>query len=184
MATGKTLTVNGNTTLGLAGITLDNSGGISVTASKVLTINNSITLAGTDSTTMTFPSTSASIARTDSAQTFTGTQTFSQVITTVNTVTVTSNAGTVPVTSKVNNFTNSSASAMTITMATSSAVDGQSSIVRIFDATAVAKGITWVNTEYLTTAPPATSGGSTTIPLTASFIYNSGTSKWTYVGSI
>lgn len=46
-------------------------------ASKTLTFNNSLTLAGTDATTMTFPSTSASIARTDAAQTFAGNQTFS-----------------------------------------------------------------------------------------------------------
>jgi hypothetical protein len=44
---------------------------------KVATFNNTLTLAGTDSTTMTFPGTSATIARTDAANTFTGTQTFS-----------------------------------------------------------------------------------------------------------
>jgi hypothetical protein len=44
---------------------------------KLLSINSSLTLTGTDSTTMTFPSTSASIARTDALQTFTGVQTFS-----------------------------------------------------------------------------------------------------------
>ena len=47
------------------------------TTSKTLAVSNSLTLAGTDGTTMTFPSTSASIARTDAAQTFTGVQTFS-----------------------------------------------------------------------------------------------------------
>lgn len=41
---------------------------------KTLTINNSLTLIGTDSTSMTFPSTNATIARTDAAQTFTGVQ--------------------------------------------------------------------------------------------------------------
>jgi hypothetical protein len=40
-----------------------------------LTANNSLTLAGTDATTHTFPTTSATIARTDAAQTFTGDQT-------------------------------------------------------------------------------------------------------------
>lgn len=45
-------------------------------AGKILTFNNSITLAGTDATTMTFPTTTATIARTDAAQTFAGTQTF------------------------------------------------------------------------------------------------------------
>lgn len=43
---------------------------------KTLTANHSLTLAGTDGTVMTFPSTNASIARTDAAQTFTGAQTF------------------------------------------------------------------------------------------------------------
>ena len=43
---------------------------------KVLTVSNTLTLAGTDSTVMTFPSTSASVARIDAAQTFTGAQTF------------------------------------------------------------------------------------------------------------
>lgn len=44
-------------------------------AGKSLTVNNSLTLAGTDATTMTFPTTNATIARTDAAQTFTGVQT-------------------------------------------------------------------------------------------------------------
>lgn len=61
-------TLNGNTfttgTYTLTGV-----------AAKTLTFNNSLTLAGTDGTTMTFPSTSATIARTDAANTFTGIQT-------------------------------------------------------------------------------------------------------------
>ncbi len=44
---------------------------------KVLTFSNTLTLAGTDGTTITFPATSATVARTDAAQTFTGVQTFS-----------------------------------------------------------------------------------------------------------
>lgn len=50
------------------------------TAGKTLTFNNSLTLAGTDTTTMTFPTTSATIARTDAANTFTGIQTFNTAI--------------------------------------------------------------------------------------------------------
>ncbi|MDB5177258.1 MAG: hypothetical protein JWN75_926 [Candidatus Saccharibacteria bacterium] len=46
-------------------------------AGKTLTAANTLTLAGTDGTTMTFPGASATIARTDAAQTFTGVQTFS-----------------------------------------------------------------------------------------------------------
>lgn len=47
---------------------------------KTFTVNNTITLAGTDAQTYTFPTASATIARTDSAQTFTGAQTFSTPI--------------------------------------------------------------------------------------------------------
>lgn len=49
--------------------------GIVSATGKKLTVSNNITLAGTDGTTMTFPSTTATIARTDAAQTFTGVQT-------------------------------------------------------------------------------------------------------------
>lgn len=64
IADGKTHTVNSSLTL--AGVD-----------AKTLTVNNSLTLAGTDATVMTFPTTSATIARTDAAQTFTGDQTYS-----------------------------------------------------------------------------------------------------------
>ncbi len=47
--------------------------GLSITTGKTLTANNSLTLKGTDSTTMTFPSSNATIARTDSGQVFSGT---------------------------------------------------------------------------------------------------------------
>lgn len=60
---GRTLTLN------------TNSGTLAYSAaSKTLTVAKTLTLDGTDSTTMTFPSTSATIARTDAGQTFTGTQ--------------------------------------------------------------------------------------------------------------
>ena len=42
---------------------------------KSATINNTLTFSGTDGTTMTFPTTTATMARTDAAQTFTGAQT-------------------------------------------------------------------------------------------------------------
>jgi hypothetical protein len=60
------------------GLTISTTTGtLTVANGKTLTASNTITLAGTDGTTMTFPGTSASVARTDSAQTFTGVQTFS-----------------------------------------------------------------------------------------------------------
>jgi hypothetical protein len=53
---------------------------LTIADGKTLTANNSIVLAGTDGKTMTFPTTDATIARTDAAQTFTGVQTFSSDI--------------------------------------------------------------------------------------------------------
>lgn len=47
---------------------------------KTLTVDNTLELAGTDSTVMTFPSTTASIARIDAAQSFAGVQTFGGTI--------------------------------------------------------------------------------------------------------
>lgn len=49
--------------------------GLAATSGKVLSVVKSLTLTGTDATTMTFPTTSATIARTDAANTFTGVQT-------------------------------------------------------------------------------------------------------------
>ena len=114
----------------------------------------------------------------NATNTFTATNTFSQVNYTVNPVTVTTNAGTVPITYRSNTFTNSSAATMTVTMATTSAVDDQMSIVRIYDFSAVAQTISWVNTENSTVSVPTTSNGSTTLPVTIGFMYNGATSKW------
>lgn len=50
-------------------------------AGKTLTFQNSITFTGTDATSMAMPTTNATIARTDAAQSFTGTQTFSNAAT-------------------------------------------------------------------------------------------------------
>lgn len=53
---------------------------LTILNNKTFTVNHSLTLAGTDSTTMTFPTTTATIARTDTGQTFTGTQTFGALV--------------------------------------------------------------------------------------------------------
>lgn len=49
---------------------------LAVADGKTFTVNRTLTLTGTDATTMTFPGTNATIARTDAGQSFTGTQTF------------------------------------------------------------------------------------------------------------
>jgi len=50
---------------------------LTIANNKTFTVNNSVSLTGTDGTTFTLPTTSATAARTDAAQTFTGRQTFS-----------------------------------------------------------------------------------------------------------
>lgn len=159
------------------------TGTFTLTNAKTLSVTNSLTLSGTDGTTMTFPSTTATIARTDAAQTFTGTQTFAQVITTANAIAASGNAATVPVTSRHNIVTNNSAATLTITLTTASAVNMQTVVVQILDFSAVAQTIIWVNTENSTVTAPTTSNGSTTLPLTVGFIYNSATSKFRCIAS-
>lgn len=53
---------------------------LTIADGKTLTASNTLTLAGTDATTQTFPTTNATIARTDAAQTFTGDQTVNGLI--------------------------------------------------------------------------------------------------------
>lgn len=100
-----------------------------------------------------------------------------------NAIAASSNAATVPITSQLNTVTNSSAATLTITMTTTSAVDGQLTIVRILDFSAAAQTITWVNTENSNVTAPTTSNGSTTLFLSVGFMYNSGTSKWRCIAS-
>ena len=76
---------------------------LTIADNKTLAVNNTITLAGTDATVMTFPTTNATIARTDAAQTFTGDQTFSNAI--IGTVELLSGPGAVNITQLTTAFT-------------------------------------------------------------------------------
>jgi hypothetical protein len=80
---------------------------LAVADGKTFTVNHSLTLAGTDATTMTFPATSATIARTDAAQTFTGNQTFSGAI--IGAVQALSGPGAVNITTLTTAFTSTAA---------------------------------------------------------------------------
>jgi hypothetical protein len=95
-----------------------------------------------------------------------------------NAITASGNAATVPVTKRINTVTNNSAATLTITMTTAGAGDGWLCQVRILDASAVAQTITWVNTENSLATAPTISNGSTTLPVSVLFQYNSQTSKW------
>ncbi len=84
------------TATSINGLTLTSSTGtFTLTNLKTFAVTHSLTLSGTDSTVMTFPTTSATIARTDAANTFTGTQTIGALlVTSVNAMTITSSTGT------------------------------------------------------------------------------------------
>lgn len=86
-----TITTTGTCTLSLPsglvlpgtidGLTITTTTGtLTIVNAKVLTVNKSLTLDGTDGVTLTFPTTNATIARTDTGQTFSGTQVFSSPI--------------------------------------------------------------------------------------------------------
>jgi hypothetical protein len=126
---------------------------LAVADGKTFTVNHSLTLAGTDTTTMTFPATSATIARTDAAQTFTGNQTFSGAI--IGAVQALSGPGAVNITALTTAFT-STATGNALTLA--DGVAGQlKTIVYVAEA---AGGDTGILT-------PANLGSATTITFNA-----------------
>lgn len=126
---------------------------LTIANGKTLTCNNSITFAGTDATTMTFPSTSASVARTDAAQTFTGTQTFAGAV--VGSVQALSGPGAVNITTLTTAFT-STATGNALTLA-----DGVAGQLKAIVYVAEAAG---ADTGVLT---PANFGNGTTITFNA-----------------
>lgn len=91
---------------------------LTISDGKTATISNTITFAGTDGTTMTFPSTSAAMARIDAAQTFTGNQTFSTAV--IAGVQSLSGAGAVNLTTPTTAFT-STATGNALTLANGTA---------------------------------------------------------------
>lgn len=142
-------------------------------------------VANSDGTLTVSPTTGAVVASIalSHANTWSGEQTFgliapNAVLPANNAVSVTSNAGTCSVSYYMNTFTNSSAGTMAITIATSGATDGQPMMVRIYDFSGVAETIGWTNTENSGVSAPLTSNGSTTLPLTVGFVFNSQTTKW------
>jgi hypothetical protein len=126
---------------------------LAVADGKTFTVNHSLTLAGTDTTTMTFPATSATIARTDAAQTFTGNQTFNGAI--IGAVQALSGSGAVNVTQLTTAFT-STATGNALTLA-----DGVAGQIKTIVYVAEAAG---GDTGVLT---PANLGSATTITFNA-----------------
>ncbi len=144
------------------------SGGtLTITSGKTPAFSNSLTLAGTDSTTMTFPTTSATLARTDAANTFTGTQTVGALVaTTINGNTFTTGTATLTlagnlVTTGAFNTTFAQGGSATMTLPTTSATLARTDAgqtftgVQTFSSAPVIASITNTGTETL----PTTTGG-------------------------
>jgi hypothetical protein len=107
---------------------------------------------GTDSTTMTFPATNATLARTDAAQSFTGSQTFTGPV--IEAVQALSGAGAVNITQPVTKFT-STATGNALTLA--NGVEGQlKTVVYVAEAAGADTGI----------LTPTNLGAGTTITFT------------------
>jgi hypothetical protein len=123
------------------------------------------------------------VATLSTDQTWTGVQTFQQELYTINSITASGNAATIPITYRQHKVTNNSAATLTITLTTTSAVDGQMVLIRVFDFSAVAQTLTWVNTENSKISVPTLSNGSTTLPATVGFQFNGATSLWRCISS-
>ncbi len=165
--------ITGPKTFNIAG----NVGNLIIAGNTSGTIKlNAADVAGNN--TLSLPATTDTLAVVGTAQTFTATQTSSLWTQTPSTIIVASNAGTADIAHGIQNFINSSAATMAITISTSGAADGQQLIIRVFDFSAVTETIGWVNTENSSLNVPTVSNGSITSPLTVGFMYNGTTSKW------
>jgi hypothetical protein len=116
--------LSSSTSINGLGITAS-TGTLTITNAKTLSVSNTLTLAGTDSTVMTFPTTSATIARTDAANTFTGHQTIEGVTSTGATGTALLVFGTSPTltTPRITEVKDGNGNVFLLSSATASAVD-------------------------------------------------------------
>ena len=147
-------------------------GGVSVASGKSLSVSNTLTLAGTDSTTMTFPGSSDTVATLAATQTLTNKRVNPRVGSTTSSATPTINTDTY-------DTYGLTAQAVDITSFTTNLsgtpVDGQK--LWIYIVGTAARAITWgASFENGPVALPTTT--VTTQRLDVGFIWNTATSKW------
>jgi hypothetical protein len=152
--------------------------GLTIAAGKFVVINNSLTLGGTDGTTMTFPTATASLVGKATTDTLTNKRFTPRVGSTTSSATPTINTDDVDVykltaqTADITSFT---------TNLSGTPSDNDVLIIEITGT--AARAITWgASFEASTVALPTTT--VSTNMLAVAFIYNTATSKWRCVASV
>lgn len=142
------------------------TGTFTLTNGKALSVANSLTLQGTDGTTMTFPATTATLARTDAANTFTGTQTIGALVaTTVNGVGFTGTGGKTLTVSNSLTLAGTDATVMTFPSVSDTVVTlsaSQTLSNKTFVSPALGTPVSGVATNLTGTAAGLTAGNTTT----------------------
>jgi hypothetical protein len=166
------------------GLIIANNGStnLSIASGKTLTANNSITLSGTDSTTMTFPTTSATIARTDAGQTFSGAQTMAGGLTVNSSFTATGLVGLGSLVigtqdTALGYWGSTSASAISVNNCTNALTYSTSTHTFGCNAGAGTGTVTNVATAGLATGGPITVTGTVTVTAVAKSDQQTGTSN-------
>lgn len=152
--------------------------GLTIAAGKSVVINNSLTLSGTDGTTMTFPTATASLVGKATTDTLTNKRFTPRVGSTTSSATPTINTDNVDVykltaqTADITSFT---------TNLSGTPADNDVLIIEITGT--AARAITWgASFEASTVALPTTT--VTTAMLAVAFLYNTATGKWRCVASV
>lgn len=174
-----TLGVASATTINKVTLTAPATGStLTIADGKTFTVNNTVTLSGTDSTTMTLPTATTTLVGTDSTQTLTNKRVTPRITSITDAATITPASDT----SDQYNVT-ALAQAATIASPSGTPTDGQGLILRI-DDNGTARGLTWttgVSGSYRAvgvTLPTTTVLGKT---MYAGCIYNSAKSRWDVV---
>lgn len=171
-----------------ATLTLDNSvtfrvtsGGNLALGGKTLTLNNSLTLAGTDSTAMTFPATSGTVDTLNSVQTFTAKKTFAGTVQTITSYSP-SGGATATLDLSLGNVFTVNIPAGNITLALSNASTGQPFIVNFVNNASVRVVTYFTTIKWPGGAAPTLSGGTGVVDTFGFLVTGSGTYNGYIVG--
>ncbi len=169
------------TALSINSLTITTSTGtLTIANGKTVTVNNTVTLNGTDGTTMTFPSATTTLVGTDSTQTLTNKRYTPRIGSVASAATITPTADTADQYNVTALATNA-----TIAAPSGTPTDGQKLILRILD-NGTSRTLTWTTSSggyrgVAGTLPPSTSPGRV---LYIGCIYNAAAVFWDVIAII